>query len=70
MFNKPTVMYAWCCSKDRICHFFFKIFASHQKNGTMESFKLLDIFISQLFKTADNSDNVLKHNIFFFKSLK
>ena len=59
-------------SKDRVCHFFFKIFASHQKNGTVELFKLflLDVFTSQLFKTADNSDNVLEHNVFFFKSLK
>ena len=59
-------------SKDRICNFFFKIFASHQKNRTMELFKLflLDAFTSQLFKTADNSDNVLEHNVFFFKSLK
>ena len=70
MYNKPTVMHG-VASKDRICHV-FKIFASHQKNGTVEIFELflLDVCTSQLFKTADNSDNVLKDNLFCFKSLK
>ena len=40
---------------------FFKTFGSH-KNGIVELFKfiLLNVY-TQLFKTADNSDNVLKH---------
>ena len=63
----PTVMYMHGVVVRIEFVTFFKIFASHQKNGTVELFKLflLGVFTSQLFKTADNSDNVLKHNIFF-----
>ena len=50
----------------------FKIFASCPKNGTVDLSELFLLYLhtSQLFKTADNSDNVLKQNLSFFKSLK